>query len=188
MTNELIWQHLDQPGWEHVRIQDDHPGWTVFDSIFVRHHLGQILRGGYTLITDKKWRTLELRLMVETQPGSMEGIHLLSEGDGHWTDADENAMSELDGCLDVDIQWSPLTNTLPVNRLPLVAHDEQNLRVAYISLPELTVQPVKQRYSRVDATSVRYSSETREFVRDLTVDPDGYVVSYPGLFTRTWPK
>lgn len=43
MTNELIWQHLDQPGWEHVRVQDDHPGWTVFNSIFVRHHNGQVL-------------------------------------------------------------------------------------------------------------------------------------------------
>ena len=188
MTNELIWQHLDQPGWEHVRVQDDHPGWTVFDSIFVRHHNGQVLRGGYTLVTDKQWRTLELRLMVETEPGSMEGVHLLTEGDGRWMDANENPMPELDGCLDVDIQWSPLTNTLPVNRLSLEVGVDQELRVAYISRPQLMVRPVAQRYSLVDDTTVRYSSETRDFQREITLDPEGYVVTYPSLFTRTWPS
>ena len=188
MTNELIWQHLDQPGWEHVRVQDDHPGWTVFDSIFVRHHNGQVLRGGYTLVTDKKWRTLEVRLMVETQPGSMEGIHLLTEGDGRWMDANENPMQELDGCIDVDIQWSPLTNTLPVNRLPLVKGEEHTINVAYISLPELVVKPVVQRDFRSDGETVRYASQARDFERELTVDADGYVTSYPDLFARTWPR
>ena len=188
MTSELIWQHLDQPGWEHVRVQDDHPGWTVFDSIFVRHHGGQVLRGGYTLVTDKQWRTLEVRLMVETEPGSMEGIHLLTEGDGHWMDAYEKPMPELEGCLDVDIQWSPLTNTLPVNRLPLAAGEEQELKVAYIALPQLTVQPVAQRYERLADNLVRYSSETRELQREITVDAEGFVMDYPTFFTRTWPE
>jgi hypothetical protein len=188
MTTELIWQHLDAAGWEHVRIQDDHPLWDAYDSILVRYHQGQVLRGGYTLVTDKQWRTLELRLMLETQPGAMEALHLLTEGDGRWTDADENHLPELDGCLDVDIQWSPLTNTLPINRIPLATGEEHEIRVAYIALPELLVRPVTQRYTRIDQRTVRYKSETRDFERDLTVDADGFVTEYPSLFSRSWPK
>lgn len=188
MTTELIWQHLEQAGWEHVRLQSDHPGWNIFDSILVRHHNGQVLRGGYTLVTDKQWRTLELRLMLETQPGAMEGIHLLTEGDGTWTDANENHMPELDGCLDVDIQWSPLTNSLPINRLPLVKGEEQEIRVAYISLPHMIARPITQRYLRIDDETVRYSSESRDVACDITIDREGFVVSYPSLFARTWPE
>lgn len=187
MNHELIWQHLDAAGWEHVRIQNDHPGWDVYDSILVRQHGDQVLRGGYTLVTDKQWRTLELRLMLETSPGVMDGIHLLTEGDGKWTDSQENPMPELDGCLDVDIRWSPLTNTLPINRIPLVAGEEQEIRVAYIDLPALIVKPVVQRYLRVSDEIVRYSSETRDQEFDVTVDGEGFVTSYSGLFERSWP-
>lgn len=187
MTSELIWQHQDAPGWEHVRVIADHPGWTVFDSILVREHTDQVLRGGYTLVTDKHWRTLELRLMIESSPGSMEGIHLLTEGDGRWTDADENHMPELDGCMDVDIQWSPLTNSLPINRLPLVEGEQHDIRVAYISLPDLAVRPVAQRHERVSKTRVRYSTGHRQNSFELTVDDEGLVIAYQDRFTRTWP-
>ncbi len=188
MHNELIWQHLDSAGWEHVRVSDDHPGWNVFDSILVRQHEGQVLRGGYTLVTDKNWRTLELRLMVETAPGAMEGIHLLTEGDGKWTDANENPMPELDGCLDVDIQWSPLTNSLPVNRLPLVEGTAQEIRVAYVSLPDLSVKPITQRYVRATDSIIRITSPSAPDGTEIVVDADGIVEHYPQRFLRSWPR
>lgn len=187
MPAELMWQSEDAPGFEHVRIDEGHPEWTVFDSMFVREHGGHVRRGGYTLIIDKAWRTLELRIMVEQAPGSMVAQHLLASGDGSWTDADGQPMPELDGCIDVDIQWSPLTNTLPLRRLDLSDGGESDIRVAYIALPELDARPMAQTYSRVDSSTVRYQSETRSFVRDLVVDDEGYVVEYPGLFQRMWP-
>lgn len=188
MRKELMWQSLAEPGWEHVRVQDDHPGWTVFDSIFAREHNGQVLRGGYTLVIDKSWRTLELRLMVEIAPGEMTGIHLLSEGDGHWTDANEQPVLGLDGCMDVDIQWSPLTNTLPINRIPLHGTDEHEINVVFVHLPDLSLEPVTQRYRRVDSETVQYATEHRDGVRLLKVDDDGFVTHYPETFDRTWPR
>jgi hypothetical protein len=155
--------------------------------MFVRAHGQGVLRGGYTLVLDKQFRMLEIRIMVEQQPGSMAALHLLGTGDGTWTDADERRFPELDGCIDVDIQWSPLTNTLPVRRLAMQPHSETDITVAYIGLPSLTVHPVRQHYARVDERTVRYSSETRDFVRDLTLDSDGFVVEYPDLFDRAYP-
>lgn len=187
MRPELLWRSEDVPGFEHVRIDAKHPEWTVFDSMFVREHEGQVRRGGYTLIVDKGWRTLELRIMVEQAPGSMTAHHLLASGDGSWTDADSNPIPELDGCIDVDISWSPMTNTLPVRRLDMQAGEPADIRVVYISLPELRVRPMAQTYRRVDASTIRYESETRSVVRDLRVDDEGYVVEYLGLFHRAWP-
>jgi hypothetical protein len=187
MLAELIWQSSDAPGFEHVRIDAGHPEWTVFDSMFVREHEGQVRRGGYTLIVDKAWRTLEIRIMVEQAPGSMIAQHLLASGDGTWTDAENHPIPELEGCIDVDIQWSPLTNTLPTRRLELQPGQATDIRVVYVALPDFGIRPMAQTYSRVDAATVRYESESRSFVRDLVVDDEGYVIDYPGLFQRTWP-
>lgn len=188
MTSELIWQHLEAPGWEHVRVITDHPGWTVFDSILVREDGGQVLRGGYTLVVDKQWRTLELRFMLESAPGSMQGIHLLSEGEGRWTDADEQHIPELDGILDVDIQWSPLTNTLPLKRLDMQEESDHDIRVAYISLPQLALQVVDQHYHRPSASTIEFSAPGSPEKYLMDVDQDGYVSAYPELFERTWPR
>lgn len=187
MPTELMWRHEDEPGFEHVRIDDGHPEWTVFDSMFVREHEGQVRRGGYTLIVDKAWRTLEIRIMVEQAPGSMAARHLLASGDGSWTDANSNLIPELDGCIDLDIAWTPLTNTLPIRRLGLQNGAEAESRLVYIALPELAIRPMKQTYSRIDANTVRYQSETRGFTRDIVVDDEGYVVDYPDVFLRMWP-
>lgn len=187
MTRELMWRTVDVPGFEHVRLDDSHPGWDVYDSMLVREHDGQVRRGGYTLIVDKESRTLEIRIMVEQQPGSMTALHLLATGDGTWTDADERRIPELDGCIDIDIQWSPLTNTLPVRRLDLQPGEEREITVAYIELPSLTVRRVRQRYTGLGDRAVRYASETRDFIRELTLDDDGFVVQYPDLFERSFP-
>jgi hypothetical protein len=187
MPNELIWAALDHPGYEHVRVDEGHPEWAVFDSMLIREDEGNVRRGGYTLVVDKLWRTLELRLMVEETPGQMEALHLLASGDGTWTDADGNHIPELDGCIDVDIQWSPLTNMLPIRRLHLRTGGEQEIRVAYVSLPDLSVQAVAQRYTAINEHQIRYASFTSGFQGDLTIDDEGFVVDYPGRFRRNWP-
>lgn len=188
MGKEYLWRSLDNPGFEHVRVDDSHPGWDVYDSMVVREYEGEIRRGGYTLIVDKSFRTLEIRIMAEQEPGSMAALHLLASGDGTWTDQDERRIPSLDGVIDVDIQWSPLTNTLPVRRLAMKAGDEQDISVAYIELPSLTLRRVEQHYTRVGDTTVRYASQTRDFVRDIVLDDDGFVLEYPDLFTREWPR
>lgn len=188
MTSELVWQTIDTAGWEHVRIMNDHPEWTVFDSVLVRQDGDDVKRGGYTLVVDKQWRTLELRVMIETAPGTMSALHLMTEGDGHWTDADGTPLPHLDGCIDVDIRWSPLTNTLPVNRLAIAPGGKAEITVAYIDLPELNASPQRQQLERVDGLTIRYTSQTRPQPVDIITDADGFVLEYPGVFSRTFPQ
>jgi hypothetical protein len=62
-------------------------------------------------------------------------------------------------------------------------------------VPSLAVLPSGQVYSSaapLDPASgrgvVRYRSETRDFMADLTVDEDGLVVDYPRLARRVRPR
>jgi uncharacterized protein len=87
--------------------------------------------------------------------------------------------------VDVDINRSPLTNTLPIRRLGVSAPRE--IDVAYVSVPELTVRPVRRRYTLLPGDQPVYRYESGSFSADLPVDGDGLVLDYPGLWRRIVP-
>jgi hypothetical protein len=110
---------------------------------------------------------------------------MLSDGAGHWRRADGAPLPELDGCIDPDISMTPFTNTLPIRRLGLGIGDTAEIGVAYVLVPELSLRAAPQRYTRLGDRLWRFESLDSGFTADLTVDAEGLVVDYPGLFRRT---
>lgn len=103
--------------------------------------------------------------------------------------------ASLDGALDCDIALCPVTNTMPILRLGLLGErppaGETRLVMAWVDLPSLAVLRSDQVYAArepLDPTTgqgvVTYTSATRDFTADLTVDADGLVVDYPHLARR----
>jgi hypothetical protein len=90
--------------------------------------------------------------------------------------------------LDVDLELSPLFNTMPVLRHDLLhAQRSVDLVMAWVSVPDLAVHRSPQRYSNVRATErgsgmIRFESLAGDgFAADITVDEDGLVIDYPGV-------
>lgn len=90
--------------------------------------------------------------------------------------------------LDCDLAFSPLTNAMPVRRHSLDQGGAHSFLMAWVSLPDLAVTPSRQHYTHVRAgdegSTVRYESESRDFVAELELDPDGLVRVYPQLARR----
>jgi hypothetical protein len=91
--------------------------------------------------------------------------------------------------LDCDIALSPLTNSMPVLRHGLLeGGGPLDFVMAWVSVPDLSIHPSGQRYTFVrregDNSIVRYESSSRDFVAELTFDPDGLVIAYPGIGAR----
>lgn len=98
-------------------------------------------------------------------------------------------MTALSEALDCDLALSPLTNTMPVLRHDLLhAGGPIDFLMAWISVPDLSVIPSRQRYTFVRTDElisiVRYESSSRDFVAEIVFDEDGLVVEYPGLGHR----
>jgi uncharacterized protein len=88
-----------------------------------------------------------------------------------------------DDVLDLDLQSSPLFNSLPVLRDRLHEGGEaRDYTMAFVAVPELSVQRSEQRYVPLGRGIVRFRSGT--FTADLEFDRDGFVVRYPGLAER----
>lgn len=166
-------------GLEHLLLTE-----TVADSVVLAIDEEQMpFRLSYHLHWDDAWRLREAALAVAT--GSVRrSLELRTDGEGNWW-SDGRALSELSGCLDIDIWPTPFTNTFPLCRRPLAVGERREYRMAWVSAPQLTVTPQPQAYTRL--ASDRYLFESLDgsgFRAELVVDEAGIVLDYPQLFQR----
>jgi uncharacterized protein len=141
---------------------------------------GAPLAASYEVTTDAAWATRGVR--VEVKGGA--GVDIRSDGAGHWHHASGQAIPELDGCIDPDISMTPFTNTVAIRRLGLRIGEAAEIKVAYILVPDLSLRAAPQRYTRLADRLWRFEGLDIDFSADLTVDEDGFVTEYPGLFRR----
>ena len=78
---------------------------------------------------------------------------------------------------------TPATNTLPIRRLNLQIGSSESVIAAWIKFPDLTVEPVSQRYTRLSKNTYRYESNTG-FSAEIVVDDLGLVTTYPNGWER----
>jgi uncharacterized protein len=91
----------------------------------------------------------------------------------------------LTGALDCDLGLSPVTNLMPILRHGLLSSAGQvELTAAWVSVPDLRVQPDGQRYTGIGANRIRYDALDGSFSAMITVDEDGLVVDYPGIASQ----
>jgi hypothetical protein len=184
MRADLGWQALQWPAMEHVIARVTPDGFRADGRMVLAEDRLTSVR--YTLECDPDWQVRRLSVIQDAASGH-QALELTSDAAGHWA-VDHSARPDLDGCTDIDISQTPLTNTLPIRRLPWREGQCRDLAVVYVRLPELTAERVVQRYTLLSRDAIsgeavfRYESGT--FCADLPADPDGFVVDYPGLWRR----
>ena len=183
MAADIGWTALAWPGLEHVIVSHDADGFRARGQLVLAEE--GLCSVSYQLTCDSGWRFRALTISV-ISANADKSLSLVAETDGPWR-ADGQRRPDLEDCVDVDINCTPLTNTLPIRRLDWSASGSGRLDVAYVSVPELEVHSVWQRYTQLDAgadgrPAFRYESDS--FQADLSVDDSGFVVDYPGLWRR----
>ncbi|MWV50730.1 hypothetical protein GRS96_15770 [Rathayibacter sp. VKM Ac-2803] len=141
---------------------------------------------GYDVTVDPSWRTVAVQVVNLSVHGRGELI-LTRDSTGRWA-ANGEARPDLDGCLDVDLESSAVTNTLPLHRLDLVEGVGVDVPAAFVRADDLRVERLEQRYTLIEAGSghllFHYESSTFDFACDLRYDGSGLVIEYPGIANR----
>ena len=139
----------------------------------------------YRVDCDGRWHTRRVHIeVVDTETGSDRLIDFTTDGAGRWVLHGETR-PDLQECVDVDLGFSPSTNTLPIRRLDLAVGESVDLRVAWVEWPSLMVHAAEQRYERLSTN--RYLFRTGEFSAVLVVGPEGLVRDYEGLWVAIEP-
>lgn len=158
-------------GWRfsgHTAAVEDGRPWTV------RYEIG----------VDQHWRTRTAKVWAWSDAGERKAT-LRHDGAGRWR-VDGASRRELDGCIDVDLESSACTNTLPIHRLgPDLGQREAP--AAYVRV-DGAVERLEQNYRRAqesDGSAVfEYHAPRFEFSAHLEYDRHGLVQRYPGIARR----
>lgn len=86
------------------------------------------------------------------------------------------------GCTDIDLNFSPSTNLLPIRRLGLAIGEEKAIIAAWLRFPGFHIEPLQQSYRRLSQDSYRYQSGGGRFETELKVNSHGFVTLYPALW------
>jgi hypothetical protein len=140
----------------------------------------------YEIELDPTWTTRHARVVGRSASGRRTTL-IEADGAGHWR-VDGRAARHLDGCLDVDLESSAMTNALPVHRLGLAVGDHVAAPAAYVRALDLSVERLEQRYARAPDEDGRqrydYHAPAFDFTAVLVYDASCLVVDYPGIAVR----
>ena len=174
------WQHLSaRTGFEAAYFTPTPDGWRIEGST-TAIEAGVIWTVGYDITVDATWCTRTAVVRGRSGAASITRS-LVADGMGHWL-VDGRATPELDGCLDVDLESSAMTNTLPVHRRPDAKSAEAP--AAYVRADGLEVERLEQRYRQLSARRYAYEAPAFDFACELTYDDTGLVLDYPGIARR----
>jgi hypothetical protein len=180
------WQHVKaRSGFEVAYFRKAEDGWAVEGTTAALEE-ARTWVVTYSIRLDAGWVTRNARIMARTVSGSRETF-LQSDGTGRWL-VNGVLAPHLDGCLDVDLESSAMTNTLPVHRLSLPEGELADAPAAYVRALDLGVDRLEQTYRRIADQAARqrydYTAPAFGFTSRLVYDESGLVLDYPGIARR----
>jgi uncharacterized protein len=178
----VIWRRvLDDASFEVCRFHRSLDAIHLSGTILAAHE-NRPLELSYQISCDRGWRTQEVA--VQQREGSAQASLKLAVNAGNWSEADRGPLLEIAGCVDVDIEFTPATNALPVNRLSLAIGESGEIQAAWIRVPSLAIVRASQRYERLSENVYRYTSIASGFQADIDVDQFGLPIRYGNIWER----
>jgi hypothetical protein len=147
---------------------------------------GQTWAVDYSIALDTTWTTRRASISGRSASG-LRSVVLEADGAGHWL-VNGEVSPHLDGCLDVDLESSAMTNALPVHRVGLPVGRRAAAPAAYVRALDLAVERLEQTYARIADENCHqrydYTAPAFEFACRLAHDKSGLVLDYPGIAVR----
>src|SRR5439155_24707202 len=109
-------------------------------------------------------------------------IEITARADVTWQLNDQSC-PQVAGCRDVDLNFSPSTNLLPIRRLNLDIGQESSVRAAWLRFPSFALEPLEQSYRRTGERTYRYESAGGKFVAELQLHHSGLPLRYGDIWS-----
>ncbi len=178
----VLWRGLYLPGAEYCTLSRGNQALTLDGTALLAvDQRPYAVR--YRIRCDLAWNTRVVEVHARAGSGDEQTLALEVDTHQRWRRGPDE-LAELSGYEDVDLGFTPATNTLPIRRLHLPIGAQREITVAWVKFPELTVQPLRQRYRRLSDTVYLYESVGSDFRAEIEVDEEGLVVLYTGGWER----
>jgi uncharacterized protein len=176
-----VWRRHDIAGHEACRVVALADGWQIA-GVAVLAYEGQACRLDYVIECDAHWVTRSV--VVTGWVGDREiEVTVQRDGEGQWK-RNGHVCDDVAGCMDIDLNFSPSTNVLPIRRCNLGVGRSAVVRAAWLRFPSFALEPLEQSYTWMEHGRYRYESGGGRFVAEVTVDATGMVIDYGDIWSR----
>jgi uncharacterized protein len=175
----ILWHRLETPGHDACRLIQGDGTWRLEGmAAFLLEGVPACV--AYELECDGEWRTREGA--VHGWVGSLPlDFRITRTPEGSWT-LNGQIVPDLDGCVDLDLGFTPATNLSQLRRVALEVGQAADVPVAWLDVPVGTLQMLHQRYERRTAGTYWYESPRFDYFALLQVNETGFVEKYPELW------
>jgi uncharacterized protein len=177
----FFWRKLDHPGHDSCRLFKLSNGWCLSGAA-VFWDEGQPCHFHYEVSVDPVWRTRGAKVSGYLGRKAID-LRIRSVGVGRWQ-VNGIYKKSVNGCVDVDLGFTPATNLIVLRRLALKVGQRAEAPAAYLQFPEMRLVNLPQSYLRIGRTEYEYEAPTVGYAGTLHVLPSGAVTRYPGLFEQ----
>jgi hypothetical protein len=175
----ILWRRLDTPGHEASRVFLHDSSWHLVGTAVFAHNVHSC-RLDYVVVCNAAWQTVSATVQGWVGDETI-AIEVSVDATRRWWLNGIECLT-VAGSTDIDLNFSPSTNLLPIRRLGLAIGQEAQVQAAWLRFPSFTLEPLDQRYRRLDAVTYRYESAGGTFTTDLQVNTAGFVTLYPHFF------
>jgi hypothetical protein len=187
----VLWQRLDTPGLERCTLSARDGDWRLAGTVLLAD-AGAPVEIAWSVDVDADWRTTAATIDIQGAERETFVVQVdAADGDRRWRLARGEGdkigpfvpLPAADGRIDIDLGFTPATNTLPIRRLDLPIGSGADVTAVWFRWPQRVVEPLVQRYERQTTDRWRYASASG-FAADLTVDDLGLVIDYGEIWRR----
>ena len=178
-----FWRRLDIPGSDVSHLRQSADGYELTGNAVFLDTLGPTaLR--YTLDLSTNWQTREGRICGFIGDRAIDD-HIVRTRHGWTMNGRDFGMAEV---LDLDLGFTPATNMAQVKRLGLAVGDKAEFNVAWLDTGADALKPLLQQYRRIGEYEYDYRSPVHDFHATLTLQENGFVAVYPGLWADGYQR
>ncbi|MEM1065866.1 MAG: putative glycolipid-binding domain-containing protein [Pseudomonadota bacterium] len=174
----IQWRGFDPPGTESCEISERRTGWRFVGRAVTTGDWPARL--SYAISLSSHWVTRAVRI-IGTVGEDVIDLTITRSSAGHWA-MNGTPHPALEGANDIDLGFSPATNTCAIRRLGPALDTARATTAAWLDPTDWALKPLRQTYTQTGPNTWAYRSPTTGYSTQLTVNNDGFVTDYPGLW------
>lgn len=175
----VLWKRLGQEGHDACRFVQTGDGWSIGGTA-VFEHGGHAADLAYDMACDRQWLSLTASVRGWIGRNRID-LHIERREGVRWS-VNGRIDESLTGLMDIDLGFTPASNTNAIRRLHLSEGDEAQSVAVWLDTDDWAIRQLPQTYRRIRQNAYEYESPRHDYRATLLVDEFGAVTEYPDLW------
>ncbi|APE44439.1 hypothetical protein BOO69_14225 [Sulfitobacter alexandrii] len=180
LPRKVLWRRIDAEGMDACTYALSGDGYRISGTALYLEG-DEPAKFEYRVSCNPDWSTRSAR--VSGWVGGTERDFRLSRNPAGTWSSDCSDVEGASGLLDVDLGFTPATNTNAIRRLGLAVGEEAETTAVWLDTQDWRFKPLRQVYRRLSRTEFAYRSPSHDYAATLVTDDFGIVRHYPQLWT-----